>query len=321
MKDRLRRGFASFAGFADWFITLAIAVTVATLGLTDSAGVRTIGAVTLGVLSLMCLTSIRDRLKWKRVEGKIDYLRTNVASVTDGYEILADKQRTGIDRVLGGVVDFDWLPEIRASRNVTVIKMKANFTNSPEYFSALEGVLDRGGTVTIVISDPRAPATLLRYMDEPTSLTSATPVRASARNPWVNGLEEIAADIHRLGLWYQELRREGRNLGKLELKISTHYPSHAFLKFDNRLYVYHYPFMSRGFHAPCMLFTNEKTATYKYLTECMTAVIDASDSLTTSADDIWHQCREGDFSDRTLENVSVVRSDTSVEIKRQGMRK
>ena len=132
-------------------------------------------------------------------------------------------------------------------------------------------------------------------------------VRSSRNSLWVNGLEEIAADIHRLGTWRQRLDADGKNVSRLMLGLSSVYPTHAFLKFDNRLYVYQYPYMSRGFHAPCMLLTHEETPTYAYLVECMEAVVDASAPLDESSDAIWSACRAGDFADKNIERFEIVK--------------
>lgn len=291
----------------DWLIPLAISEVVAVLGLINDIPLKTTQAVTLAVLGLMSFNALRQQSSRKSLDRDIAYVKKRVEVVVTADELLADKSQTGISRVLDSAVDKDWIPEIRAARHVVMVKIKGGgFTNTPEYQKALTRVLDAGGSVTIVVCDPRSPSMQLRYREEPTPLSTSTPVATSANLLWVNGLDELAADIHKMHVWLGNLIAAGHDTSRLRLLLFPGYPTHAFFRFDRKLFVYHYPYMSRGFHAPCMVFEDNSTAVYDYLCQCLQVVIDASSSLKDAADEIWELHQRGEFTDRQMERTRIV---------------
>jgi hypothetical protein len=208
-----------------------------------------------------------------------------------------------VTRILSQTVNYNWIPEIKAARNVSIAKLKLNFTEDPEYFLAFEDVLSSGGRVSIVLSDPRSPAMWLRYMEEPRHGS----IDLAGETAWVMGLEELAAEIGRLNAWQSRVLGGAIRADQLYIGLFPHYPTHAFYKFDDRLFVFHYPYLARGFHAPAFLFEVPETQVHRFLTRCHNSVVRDSIALDDGvAADVAAQYRNGLLSD-TLVDQSEIR--------------
>jgi hypothetical protein len=143
----------------------------------------------------------------------------------------------------------------------------------------------------------------LRYMEEPTSLlTSSRPGEVA----WVSGLEDLAKGLYQLNNWKQRLLQEGRDVGKLSIRVASHYPAQALYKFDNAIYVHSFPYRQRGFYAPAFLFTDPKTSVHQFLCRCIQSSLDASTPLEDSIDDIWKKYCSKLFSDQQVLKSQIV---------------
>jgi hypothetical protein len=282
----------------DWIIGIVLAFSVALFGLVKRMSESTRTNITLLVLGLFAVAALRDRQANDSLRAVVDDLHSNNLVLLNSEGILADRAKTGIERVLGQNVHFDWLSEIRKATNVVIAKLELNFTDNPEYYSAFEQILSKGGSVTIVLSDPRSPAMWLRYMEEagPDEVSNGK----EEETAWIRGLEDLAEEAHRLFQWRVRLLKQGQDVSKLSLKVFPHFPTHAFYKFDGSLYVHHYPYLRRGFHAPAFQFNKPETPTYRFLKGCLDEVVAASISLEEAYSDIWKQYKNGQLSDQTV---------------------
>src|SRR6185503_15363235 len=174
----------------------------------------------------------------------------------------------------------------------------------PRYYEAFERILSKGGSVTLVMADPRSPAMWLRYREEPNPLWPAPNPSADA-TAWLKGLEELAGEAKRLDDWRIDLRRRGVNTAKLRIRVFPHYPSHAFYIFDDRIFLYTYPYGERGFHSPAYLYTNPNTPTHKFLLRCAADIVTASTPLDSVAGDIWRRYQSGDLTDQKVAASSL----------------
>ncbi|HEU4437541.1 MAG TPA: hypothetical protein VFR89_08750, partial [candidate division Zixibacteria bacterium] len=212
--------------------------------------------------------------------------------------------KTGIERVLAQNVHYDWLTEIRKSTNVTIAKLELNFTDNPEYYSAFEMILAKGGSVTLVLADPRSPAMWLRYMEE--SKADITSNGKEEETAWIRGLEGLAEETYRLFQWRMRLIKQGQDVSKLSIRVFPGYPTQAFYKFDASLYVHDYPYLRRGFNSPAFRFEKPETPTYKFLKGCLDEVVAASVSLENAYSDIWKQYKAGQLSDQAVTGARLV---------------
>ena len=157
--------------------------------------------------------------------------------------------------------------------------------------------------MTLVLADPRSPAMWLRYMEE--SKADATSNGKEEETAWIRGLEDLAEESYRLFQWRVRLLKQGQDVSKLSIRVFPHYPTHAFYKFDGALYVHHYPFLRRGFHAPAFQFNNPETPTYKFLKGCLDEVVAASVPLENAYSDIWKQYKAGELSDQAVAGARI----------------
>jgi hypothetical protein len=304
MRSVRLRLISQLVDYLDWIITITLAVVVSIAGLNDALSPQVLTSATLFILGAFAFAAIRDRAAAGSLKREIERLPDTIkAAVVD--DVLSNGARTaGLVGVYSQTVHHDWLPDIRGALRVTIAKLKLNFTEDPDYFIAFEDVLRRGGYVTIVMSDPRSPAMWLRYKDEPHS------VAAQSETAWALGLEEIAAEVERLQAWQERLVSRGIKTDKLRIALFPHYPTHAFYRFDDKLYVFHYPYMARGFHAPAFLFANPGAAPHRFLLNCLDNVIDAAIPLTAKiADDVSGRSKHGLMSDAvvTASEIRAVR--------------
>lgn len=302
---RLKRGTSAVLDFLDLSVTLAVAVAVTALNYFGSISIFQLQTAILAVTGLLSLNLARDRLRQGQVDARIDTVLAGLKRESRDNDILEDAQRMGLTRILDGVSNYNWLDEIQGCKVVRIAKIKSGMTQSPEFFRTLENILSNGGQVTILVADPRAPATLQRYFDEPVPFNASRAVPTSRNTLWVNGLEEIAGEIHNLSQWADGLRDRGVPDTSLRLLLGTTYPTHAYLQFDNRLFVYQYPVLSRGFHAPCLVFTDVRSQAYKYHVECMHAVLSAGVPMREHYASIWNECRTGRYADSLIERLSL----------------
>jgi hypothetical protein len=301
--ERIRSAASAISGYLDWLVTIGLAAVVAALGLRQNASAQTVSAATLLVLGAFAIGAIRDRASARKLQKTIESLPATVQFALADSKLVEDSQKTGLSRVYPQTVNYNWIPDIGSSQSVSIAKLKLNFTEDPEYFFAFEEILARGGNVSIVLSDPRSPAVWLRYLEEPRGKAD----EVASETAWVLGLEELAAEIARLNNWRKRMLREGINEQQLYIGLFPHYPTHAFYRFDDRLYVFHYPYMARGFHAPAFLFNDPETQTHSFLLRCNQSVVKASLQLDdTVANDVAAKHASGALSD-TAVNRSEVR--------------
>ncbi len=287
--------------YIDWGITLGIAIVVVALSIRGHISSSVLGATTLLVLSALAISAIRDRANALHLQEQLNGLSKAVSVVTEHEALLTDSLQTGIERVLPQTAGYDWIREIKPARDITIAKLRLNITESQQYFSALEQVLISGGSVSLVMADPRSPAMWLRYMDEPHKASG----RGGSETAWISGLQKLAEELLQLAAWRERLLQAGSDPTRLYLGVFAHYPTHAFYKFDDRLYVYHYPYMQRGFHGPAFLFTDKETEVHRYLTRCLISVVHESTPIDIVVEDVADKYKKGQFSDLSVEKLTV----------------
>jgi len=307
MASRRQKYIGLLTEYFEWTITLLIALIVAIAGLGQSLSSEVVTSATLLVLGAFSLGAIRDRATAYKLARRIDDLPEQLRLAVRDDPLVRSGKASGLVEVLPHAIDYDWLPLIGQAQDVTIAKLKLNFTENPAYLRAFRGVLQRGGAVTIVLSDPRAPAMWLRYMEEPHHVTSLT------ETAWIHGLEELAAEVARLRAWREGLIRDGVSTDRLFIGVFPHYPTQAFYRFDQRLYVFHYPFLERGFHAPAFVFGDPSTEPHQFLLRCMKKVVDNAIELDDAiVDEIDRLNRHGQLSDDlvAISEVCIVREPT-----------
>lgn len=287
----------------DWIIGIILALSLPILGLIKRMSESSRMNVTLMVLGLFAFAALRDRQATQALRAIVDDLHTNNTALLNSEGILADRSKTGIERVLAQNVHYDWLSEIRKSTNVTIAKLELNFTDNPEYYSAFEQILAKGGSVTLVLADPRSPAMWLRYMEESKAENAST--ANEEETEWIRGLEDLAEESYRLFQWRARLLKQGQDVSKLSIRVFPNYPTQAFYKFDAALFVHDYPYLRRGFHSPAFLFNNPETPTYKFLKGCLDEVVASSTPLENAYADIWKQYKAGQLSDQTVGGTRI----------------
>lgn len=288
----------------DWIITIVLSVVIAILGMMQEVSTEVLVTTTLLVLGMLGFGALRDRLVSKETRTLLEELKASNIAALYSEGILSDRAKTGIERIIPQSVHFDWLSEIHSATNVTIAKLKLNFTHDPAYYAAFEKVLEKSGSVTIVFSDPRSPAMWLRYKEEPNPLW--TPDIPSNETAWIRGLEELSEEAYRLAQWKSRLVKDGKDVSKLTIKVFPHYPTHAFYRFDNKIYVYHYPYLERGFHAPTFLFTNLATDTHRFLMRCINSIAENSLPLEAEVEDIWKRYQSGAFTDQEVAKAEII---------------
>jgi hypothetical protein len=299
---KLRAVVSALSGYLDWLVTIGLAAAVSALGLQQNASAQTVSSATLLVLGAFAIASIRDRASARKLKRSIDSLPASVQFALADSKVLDDSRKTGLSRIHPQTVNFNWIPDITAAHTVSIAKLKLNFTEDPEYFFAFEQVLSRGGNVSLVLSDPRSPAMWLRYLEEPRGKAN----QVGGETAWVLGLEELAVEIARMNSWRCRMLSQGVGPEQLYIGLFPHYPTHAFYRFDDKLYVFHYPYMARGFHAPAYLFNDPRTQTHTFLLRCNKCVIDASVELDDSvAADVAAKHASGALSDLVVDRSEI----------------
>ncbi|GAA1799737.1 hypothetical protein GCM10009682_21720 [Luedemannella flava] len=285
----------------DWIITVALAVGVSILGLVDGVSTKTVLTTTLLVLGVFAVGWMRDRVAADQLRKDLKNLPQAVHNALTGNQLLNQARVIGLSAVYPNAIDKNWLPEIEAAREVRIVKLKLNLTENPDYLQALCAVLRRGGKVTVVMGDPRAPAIWLRYKEEPHGL----PGERNTETAWINGLAELAVEVARLESWRQKLLLVAAHPNQVYIGLSTAYPTHAYYCFDSTTYVYHYAYMARGYYSPMFVF-DEHTAQHSLVAQGCAALI--GDSITLSskvAADIARKLAAGAFADARVNSSTI----------------
>jgi hypothetical protein len=207
------------------------------------------------------------------------------------FTILGDQSETGIKRVILPVQGFDWLAEIRATRSVTIFGLRLNFAENQYYLAEFERMLAQGGSVKLIMSDPRSPSMFMRYLEEPHSHPWGTDP-----DGWNHGLENLSDLASKLWAWRELLQNEGKDVSRLSISLFPGYPAAAYYVFDGKFYTYSYPYKTRGHSGPLYLFSsNSKVG--KFYSQCLQSVINASVPLESAIEEILDISRRGGFSD------------------------
>lgn len=303
------QALAKVALHLDWVVTLGVASSVAILGLSQTISSQTVASATLLVLGAFAIGAIRDRTVARQLGKTLEEMPNLIKSSIRGDALNQDAQTTGLSRVFPQSVAHNWVIDIASANVVSITKLKLNFTENPEYLLAFEEVLARGGKVDIVMADPRCPAMWLRYLEEPRP-SSENFTRETA---WVRGLDELALEVARLESWRQRIGASMPTRGRLRIALAQHYPTQALYRFDDRVYVFHYPYMERGFHAPMFLFSDPSTRVHQFMIRCQDSIVANSIELDDDvASDVARQYRTGALSDS-----AVARSEVRIARKRQ----
>jgi hypothetical protein len=253
------------------------------------------------VLSALLVSMVRSRVAVRQLRDVAATLPQRIRELNSN-QVLVDASVAGLSRVLPHSANYDWDSEVDRSDDVTIIRLRLNLGERVGLLRALEGVLDRNGFVTLVISDPRCPAMWLRYMEEP----KLDATGAGSESAWTRGLEELALEVARLDTWTRGLITTGRNTDRLRIKLSARYPGQAFMRLDQRIYMYNYPYLQRGYHGPAFAFESNGSQVFNFLESCMNLIVGSADPLDREAvSDIAGKYRLGLFSDRVVERSAV----------------
>lgn len=223
--------------------------------------------------------------------------RQNLGAI---FDVVRDQAETGIQRVFHPADQVDWLDCIEGSTVVTLVGVRLKFIKKREYREALKKVLQKeGGEVTLITSDPRSLGMWLRYNDEPHSLNWT-----SKQELWDEGLEEIAGIQIFLDRWKQDLKNSGQDVSRLTLKIFPHYPTYAISVFDDKLFVYHFPYMEPGNRAPSFLFKKSSNVG-EFLSSCLNRITNDSILLENAITEIRTLYEAGEFKDAKVLNTPL----------------
>ncbi|MEU0944729.1 hypothetical protein ABZ379_18305 [Streptomyces canus] len=207
------------------------------------------------------------------------------------FSILADQSETGIKRVVFPAQGFDWLTEIKATRSVTIFGLRLSFAENQYYLAEFERILTQGGTVRLIMSDPRSPSMLMRYLEEPHSHPWGTDP-----DGWNHGLENLSDLASKLWAWREFLRNEGKDVSRLSISLFPGYPAGAYYAFDGKFYTYSYPYKIRGHSGPLYLFSPDSKVG-KFYGRCLQSVVDASIPIEFAIEEILDISRRGGFAD------------------------
>jgi hypothetical protein len=299
----VRKGyFLFFLRHGDWVIALILAFGVALLDVFGWASPSVAGAATLLVLGAVLATLARSRFAVLQLNDATESLPRKVLELTN-TQVLVDAKRLGLSRILTHTVNYDWDSKIKGSRDVVMVRMRLNLAERVQLLRAFEDVLDRNGSVTIVIPDPRSPAMWLRYMEEPKMHDDTVGTEVA----WTRGLEELALEVSRLDRWLRSLSRSNKNIARLQIKLISAYPVQAFLKFDKAIYTYPYPYLHRGYHGPAFSFEDDTSPTYAFMQSCIRSLVNSGVLLDEIAvRDIVGKYKLGLFADRVVEKSAIV---------------
>jgi hypothetical protein len=289
----------------DWFIAIVLSVIFSILGLIGWFPPNVIFATTLLVLSILSVSALRDRFTLEHREKAVSELVKISSTNLQSNQLLSDIVHTGLSRVFPHAVDFNWLPYIHKAKQVTVVSIKhLRFLWTGGYIEALEALLKRGGTVTLVMADPRSPALWLRFQEE------RTPFRSRAGDA-----EDLARFSIKLSEWRQHLIQEGLDTSRLSLKVFQNYPTQAFYKFDDSIFIYNYHYREAGYDAPMFLFTDPTTSVHEFLNRCIKSLITNSLPLEDVINDIQVKYDTRHFSDQHVLQSEIVADSKSTKKK------
>lgn len=282
----------------EWVITVAISVVVSILGLLAIAPEDIVLSATLLILATFAVGAIRDRSATHELQQIVKNLPLQIVDTFAAESPTRELQVMGLDQVLLSTIHFNWIDEIRRSREVTIAKLKLNFTEDPDYFAAFESVLNNGGKVRLILSDPRSPALWLRHMEEPhTTQNSET--------AWTTGPGALAAEVAHLNAWRSRLSDFIFN-GNLYIGLAQNYPTQAFYCFDDKVYSFSYPYMVRGFHAPAFIFKGPNSPLAQFMRDCCELVVADSVELTDGiANDVIQKYNSGRLSASTVDRSEL----------------
>ena len=236
----------------------------------------------------------RDRLRMRRLEEMFDKFNLFLESEF----IIKDRIITGTQRVFPRMDNFNWENEFKkVEKELTIVKLLVVI--SRDFHREIKELLKKRVNVTIIFSDPLSLAMWIRYSEEPNPYYSEYEFGKN----WYNGLSELAQEANELYTkLYEELKSEHPEyLDRLDIRIFPYYPTHAFYKLDDKIYVYHYPFKVRGFHAPCFLFQNtgkdDEYNLYRFYDSCIQKIKEESIPLKEAINDINNWLSKDMFSD------------------------
>ena len=279
----------------DWFIAILLSFVFSILGIFGLFSTNVIFATTLLVLAILSASALRDRFTLEKRASEVSELVTIGSNMLQSNQLLSDGISTGISRVFPRAHYFNWIPYINEAKHVTIVSIKHAYFLWGTYTEALEALLERGGTVTLVIGDPRSSRLWLRYQEERTDLYSSP--------GWDEDLAKIS---RRLYEWRQSMSHKGHEFSRLLIKVFHNYPTGAFFKFDDRIFTYHYYYLQQGYDAPMFLFSDPKTSIYQFLNQCIESLVSSSVLLGDVIDDIWEKYEDRYFSDENILQSEII---------------
>lgn len=213
------------------------------------------------------LGALRDELLPAAVTAIVGYVILSLHNVekalTETSPLVADMQGTGLRRITSSAAV--WSPP-EGFRDFAAVGMRIRFLQEKAFLDRLEGALRRGGTVTLVMADPRSPQVWARYRDEPLPAPYGRETVGEA-NQMAN-LANLLCIAHG---WAGGLKPALRK--RLTLKVFQHYPVAAYYKVDDEVCTYHYPYRTRGLDGPVYHHgTDSKLG--KHLVSCLEKVVD-----------------------------------------------
>ena len=283
----------------DWLLAIGLSIATFVLGALQQISPNLIFSVTLLILGLLSFSALRDRDTSQDLKREVADLKAKSSDLIQDQHLLLDKANTGISRVYNAAVGVDWLSQAGAARRkVTIIGMRLGFTDNPAFYTQFERLLMDGGSVTLVLSDPRAVAMWLRYKEEPDP--------GKHPDAWTDGLVNLASNIRLLHTWLIGLKGRKFDTSRLRVRVFQHYPSQAFFQFDDSIYEYNYPYGQRGIHAPMFLFDKPGTGPHTFLLHCIDSIVESSVDLEDVFDDIMRWREQGRFDDLRVRRTDIV---------------
>ncbi len=225
--------------------------------------------------------SVRDTLLPAAVIAIVGYLVLSLQNVETALSkqslgqrasavVLSDAERVGLK---GVTVHLGlWSPPA-PHKEFAAVGMRIRFVQDEAFLAQLESVLRLGGTVTLVMADPRSQQVWARYRDEPLPLPYGREAVGEA-----NQMSNLANLLCIAYGWRDRLTSKGVDVSRLFLGMFQHYPQAAYYVVDGDLFTYHYPYRSRGLDGPVYRYSAFGT-TGQHLRECLKKVLQDARAL------------------------------------------
>jgi hypothetical protein len=194
-------------------------------------------------------TGVEETLeqRFSTVEASLRHVTLQQEDWRNSLPLLADAHETGLLAVRPTA--RQWIPPA-ASQIFVAAGMRIRFVQDKEFLLQLESLLQGGGSVTLVMSDPRSTRVWDRYRDEPRGHLDGDALGVG------NQMANLADLVRGLHEWRSLLDSQMKvDTHRLQIKISPLYPSAAYYLVDQSIHTYSYPYRFRGLESPVYSFS------------------------------------------------------------------